>query len=98
MFRHVLFPAALPQIFVGLRLSAGVAVLMMVGVEFVPGQRRHRLPHLVLVVAVPAPQMYVGIVGVALMGLAAHVVVKWISLLVLPWARDEITRRRPHVM
>ena len=40
-------PAALPQIFVGLRIAAGVAVLTLIGVEFVfaPGIRRPRLPH-----------------------------------------------------
>ncbi len=35
MFRHVILPAALPQIFVGLRIAAGVAVLTVIGVEFV---------------------------------------------------------------
>ena len=35
IFRHVLFPGALPQIFVGLRIAAGVAVLMLIGVELV---------------------------------------------------------------
>ena len=34
--------------------------------------------------------MYVGIVAVALMGLLLSNAVKWVSLLVLPWARVEI--------
>ena len=34
MFRHVIFPASLPQVFVGLRISAGVAVLTVIGAEF----------------------------------------------------------------
>ena len=40
MFRHVLLPASLPQVFVGLRVAAGVAVLTLIGVEFVfaPGE------------------------------------------------------------
>ena len=33
MFRHVLLPGALPQIIVGIRVSAGVAVLMVIAVE-----------------------------------------------------------------
>ena len=35
MFRHVILPASLPQIFVGLRIAGGVAVLTMIGAEFV---------------------------------------------------------------
>ena len=37
VFRHALLPASLPQIFVGMRISAGVSVLVVVGVEFVQG-------------------------------------------------------------
>jgi len=90
MFRHVLFPAALPQIFVGLRMSVGIAVLMMVGVEF--SNSSEGIGHLIWYswTLFQAPQMYVGIVAVALMGLVLTWLVKWISLLVLPWARDEI--------
>lgn len=90
MFRHVLFPAALPQIFVGLRLSVGIAVLMMVGVEF--SQSSEGIGHLIWYswTLFQAPQMYVGIVVVALMGLVLTAVTKWISILALPWARDEI--------
>jgi NitT/TauT family transport system permease protein/sulfonate transport system permease protein len=90
MFRHVMFPAALPQIFIGLRLSIGVAVLMMVGVEFT--QSNEGIGHLIFYSwgLFQTPQMYVGIVVVALMGLVLTWIVKWVSLLVLPWARDEI--------
>lgn len=90
MFRHVLLPAALPQIFVGLRMSVGVAVLMMVGVEF--SQTSEGIGHLIWHswTLFRAPQMYAGIVVVALMGLLLMSAVKWISVLVLPWAREEI--------
>jgi NitT/TauT family transport system permease protein/sulfonate transport system permease protein len=89
-FRHVLFPAALPQMFTGLRLSLGVAVLMMVGVEF--SQSSEGIGYLIWYSwsLFRAPDMYVGIVAVALMGLVLSSVVKWVSLLVLPWARVEI--------
>jgi ABC-type nitrate/sulfonate/bicarbonate transport system permease component len=89
-FRHVLLPAALPQMFVGLRLSVGVAVLMMVGVEF--SQAGEGIGYLIWYswTLFKAPDMYVGIVAVALMGLLLSTIVKWVSLLVLPWARHEI--------
>jgi NitT/TauT family transport system permease protein/sulfonate transport system permease protein len=89
-FRHVLLPAALPQMFVGLRLSVGVAVLMMVGVEF--SQAGEGIGYLIWYswTLFQAPKMYVGIVAVALMGLLLSTIVKWVSVLVLPWARSEI--------
>lgn len=90
MFRHVLFPAALPQMFIGLRLSVGVAVLMMVGVEF--SQSSDGIGHLIWYSwgLFKASDMYVGIIATAIMGLVLSSVVKWISLLILPWARTEI--------
>ena len=45
MFRHVLWPASLPAIFVGMRIAAGVSVLMLIGVEFGHRRRRARLSH-----------------------------------------------------
>ncbi|MER7278735.1 ABC transporter permease [Dactylosporangium sp. NPDC000244] len=89
-FRHVMFPAALPQMFIGLRMSVSVAVLMMVGVEFT--QANKGIGYLIWYswTLFQAPRMYVGIVAVALMGLLLSNIVKWVSLLVLPWARVEI--------
>ncbi|MEV8516987.1 ABC transporter permease [Dactylosporangium sp. NPDC051484] len=89
-FRHVLLPAALPQMFIGLRMSVSVAVLMMVGVEFT--QASEGIGYLIWYswTLFQAPKMYVGIVAVAAMGLLLSSIVKWVSLLVLPWARVEI--------
>ncbi|MBY4208112.1 ABC transporter permease [Rhodococcus fascians] len=87
-FRHVLLPAALPDIFVALRLSIGVAVLVVVGVEFVQsssglGWMIWNSWQLFL-----APRMYVGIVVVAIMGVVLTAVVRWVGRLLIPWARD----------
>src|SRR6185312_14643218 len=38
MIRHIILPAASPQIFVGLRIAAGMAVLALVGAEFVAAE------------------------------------------------------------
>jgi ABC-type nitrate/sulfonate/bicarbonate transport system permease component len=90
MFRHVLLPAALPQMFIGLRLSLGVAVLMMVGVEF--SQSNSGIGHLIWYSwsLFRPSDMYVGIIATAVMGLVLSSVVKWVSLAILPWARTEI--------
>jgi sulfonate transport system permease protein len=89
MFRHVLVPAALPQIFVGLRIAAGVSVLIMVGVEFVIGE--DGLGHLIeqgrsLFLF---EQTYVGIVLVAVIGLVFALVVRGVGRLLAPWAEQE---------
>jgi|TARA_B110000263_G_scaffold174906_1_gene152806 sulfonate transport system permease protein len=92
LFRHVLFPAALPQVFVGLRIAAGVAVLMLIGVELVLASdglgaliekgRTLFLPELT----------YVGIAMAALMGLIFSSVIRIIARKVVPWAPEEQTR------
>jgi sulfonate transport system permease protein len=89
MFRHVVLPAALPQIFVGLRIAAGVAVLMLVGVEFVIAS--DGLGHLIEQgrVLFIIGQTYVGIVVVALLGLAFVFLVRFVGRLLTPWAKDD---------
>jgi sulfonate transport system permease protein len=93
-FRHVVLPAAIPQIFVGLRIAAGVAALTLIGIEFVfaPGNqgvgyvinqsRQLLLPQ----------QAYVGIVIAALIGVVFTTTVRIIGRLLTPWApKDEST-------
>jgi len=92
LFRHVLFPAALPQVFVGLRIAAGVAVLMLIGVELVLASdglgaliekgRTLFLPELT----------YVGIAFAALMGLAFSSIIRLVARKLVPWAPEEQTR------
>jgi sulfonate transport system permease protein len=89
MFRHVLLPAALPEVFVGLRIAAGVAVLMLVGVEFVVGdsglgfliQQGRQLLLL--------GQTYVGIVVVAVFGYVFALLVRLAGRLLCPWAPED---------
>jgi ABC-type nitrate/sulfonate/bicarbonate transport system permease component len=86
LFRHALLPASLPQIFVGLRISAGVSVLVMVGTEYVEGNSG--IGHLIWFSwsLFLASQMYVGIVMVALMGLLFTMIVRAVGRWVSPWA------------
>jgi ABC-type nitrate/sulfonate/bicarbonate transport system permease component len=89
MFRHVLFPAALPQIFVALRVSTGVAVLVVVGTEFV--QSSAGIGHLIWYSwsLFQADRMYVGIVVVALLGLVLSSIVKALARLTIRWTSLE---------
>jgi len=89
MFRHVLLPAALPEIFVGLRISAGVSVLMLVGIEFVISDQGlgfliEQGRTLLLL-----EQSYVGIVLVALIGYLFALLVKLIGRLFIRWTSDD---------
>jgi len=86
-FRHVLVPAVLPAFFVALRLSIGVAVLVMVGIEFVQGSSGIGWLIWQSWSLFLAAQMYVGIVTVAITGVVLTLVIRVIGHLVLPWAR-----------
>lgn len=89
MVRHVLLPGALPQIFVGLRIAAGVSVLMLVGVEFVVGNEGlgfiiNQGRQLLLLA-----QAYVGIALVAILGYLFATLIRLIGKVLLPWAAED---------
>lgn len=89
MFRHVILPAALPQIFVGLRIAAGVSVLVLIGVEFVIGT--DGLGFLInnsrsLLIN---RRMFVGIAVAALLGVVFTMLVRAIGRRLTPWAADD---------
>ena len=87
-FRHVLFPASLPQVFVGLRVAAGVAVLTLIGVEFVFAPGETGIGYVInqgRIIFLPR-QTYMGIIIAALMGVIFISIVKWIGRLLTPWA------------
>lgn len=91
MFRHVILPAALPQIFLGLRVSAGVAVLTLIGVEFVfsPGLQGigYRINNARTVL--DPLQAYVGLLVAAMLGVIFVALIQVIGRLLTPWTADE---------
>lgn len=90
--RHIVIPAILPQIFVSIRLSAGVSILVIVGAEFVQGGDGigYLIWHSWSLLRAEA--MYVGIVAVALLGFVLGEVVKWVGRLLMPWAPRDAGR------
>lgn len=95
IFWQVVIPHSLPPVFSALRLASGIAVLMLVAVEFV--NARDGLGYLIWHswTLFLASQMYVGIVTVALFGVVFSFTVKWIGHRLAPWAphgdiRDEL--------
>jgi ABC-type nitrate/sulfonate/bicarbonate transport system permease component len=86
-FRHVTLPAVLPDIFVALRIAAGTAVLLTIGIEFVQGGEG--LGWLIwnswqLFVT---DRMYVGIVAVSLLGAVFQGAIKYLGRLLTPWTQ-----------
>ncbi len=89
LFHHVILPAALPQIFVGLRLAAGVSVLMIVGVEFVLGG--DGIGHVINGGRILGliEQTYVGIAIVAVIGVVFTALVRVAGRLASPWSNED---------
>jgi sulfonate transport system permease protein len=91
MFRHVILPASLPQIFVGLRVSAGVAVLTLIGAEFVftPDSRGigYRINYARTIL--DPKQAYVGLVVAGLLGVLFIWIIRILGRLASPWQRDD---------
>jgi ABC-type nitrate/sulfonate/bicarbonate transport system permease component len=85
-FRHVQLPAALPAIFVGLRLNIGVALLMVVSVEFVASSNGIGWLIWNSWTLLATRQMYAGIVAVSVTGVILTMLVRAIGRIMLPWA------------
>lgn len=88
LLRHVVVPASLPQVFVALRVSAGLAILVVVGAEFVHGSEG--LGHLIWrswSLYLPA-RMYVGVALVATLGVALAALVQMAARFAAPWRRQ----------
>lgn len=94
-FQHLIYPAILPTVVVGLRISIGVSVLMVIASEFIVGGRG--LGFLIF----NARQLfrledaYAGIVMSALVGVVLQVIVTWVGRRLTPWVIDGDAARVP---
>ncbi|MGI5267686.1 ABC transporter permease [Nonomuraea sp. CA-218870] len=85
--RHITLPAALPQTLTGMRIASGLAVIVIVGAEFVAADAG--LGFLVWNswnLGVPE-HMYVGIVSISLIGVVFGLVLRGVEWLLTPWNR-----------
>ncbi|UMG93718.1 ABC transporter permease [Nocardioides sp. TF02-7] len=85
MLRHVLGPAALPQIFVGLRVAMSVAVMVNTAAEFIVGD--DGIGYLIFNARAlfAVDRMYVGIVVVALLGMLLTALIGAVGRWLTPW-------------
>jgi NitT/TauT family transport system permease protein len=74
LFQKVILPASLPTIFTGIRLSAAASILVLIAAEMVGA--RSGLGYLIMASQLnfQIPQMYAGIVTIALVGLIFNTV------------------------
>jgi NitT/TauT family transport system permease protein/sulfonate transport system permease protein len=85
----VVVPAALPTIIVSLRLAAGIALLVVVGVEFVQGSNGLGFLIWNSWQLFLAPRMYVGIVIVAVLGVIFQSLIVALAHRLAPWASTD---------
>jgi NitT/TauT family transport system permease protein len=88
LFSKVILPATLPAIFTGLRLGLGIALLVIVGAEFVASNKG--IGYLIWISwsTLAVQKMYVGLVIIALLGLLSTSGLEWLRRWLMPWAQD----------
>lgn len=85
LFRKVILPAALPTIFVGIRLASASAMLVLVASEMVGAKAG--LGYLVIYsqYSFLIPQMYFGILGITVIGLTFNAVLETLERRLMRW-------------
>jgi len=85
LFRKVILPAALPTIFVGIRLASASAILVLVASEMVGAKAG--LGYLIInsQYSFLIPQMYVGILGITVVGLVFNAVLETLERRFMRW-------------
>ncbi|MDB5606869.1 MAG: transporter permease [Bradyrhizobium sp.] len=85
LFRKVILPAALPTIFVGIRLASASAMLVLVASEMVGAKAG--LGYLIIYsqYSFLIPQMYFGILGITVIGLAFNAVLEVLERHFMRW-------------
>ncbi len=88
LFRHVILPASLPQVFVGLRIAAGVTVLTMIGAEFAYAPFQKGIGYRIAIArqTFDPPTMYLAVVLTSLIGVVFTWIVTIVGRLLTRWA------------
>lgn len=91
--RFVILPSTLPDLFVGMRIAVGNAVLLIVAVEFVVGGEGVGSMIWNSWTIFATGRMYAGIVIVALLGFVLSRIVTLAAVVAVPWAPKSQKRR-----
>jgi NitT/TauT family transport system permease protein len=87
IFREVLLPAVLPQIFTGLAVGMGVAWVSLIAAEMIAGQFGIGYFTWEAYSLVEYPKIVLGMVCIGVLGLASSALIRLAGWLVMPWAR-----------
>jgi NitT/TauT family transport system permease protein len=87
VFATVAFPGALPQIFTGLKLGMGFALIVIVGAELLGSDKGigYLIWRSYQIFAIDA--MFAGLLVTAILGWVALLALDWLERRVLPWQR-----------
>lgn len=86
VFRTVALPAALPDVFTGLRLATGTSFVVLAAAEFVGAKSGLGVFIWSSWQTLQVDRMYLGIIVLTLMGYLAILAVGWLESRLVPWA------------
>ena len=86
IFRRVILPAAMPSIFVGLRLSATTALLLLIAAEMIGANKGLGFQVMNAQYNFQIPQMFAAIFLLALLGLSANAALVTLQRRLCRWA------------
>ena len=88
LFARVIFPASLPAIFTGLRLSLSISLLIIVAAEFVASD--HGIGYFIWMSwsTLAVSKMYAGLVVIAMLGILFTNGLERLGRFLMPWAQD----------
>lgn len=91
MFRHVMLPATLPSIFVTLRVAISVAILTVIGVEFVFAPEARGLGYIIndARATLTSRVAWAGILVASVLGVSFTSFVRLAERLLLPWNKED---------
>lgn len=87
-FTRLILPASLPLIFAGLRLSIGVALIVIVSAEFLAA--KSGIGYLIWTSweTLVIENMFVGLIVITVLGVVATAILKELEQALLPWRRE----------
>ncbi|MDI6709429.1 MAG: ABC transporter permease [Thermoanaerobacterales bacterium] len=85
IYRHVIWPAALPKIFTALRIGSGTAIAVLFIAETIASQEGLGYYLLDAWTQWHYPELYAGIIAMGLMGFAVYTVIDFADRRFCPW-------------
>lgn len=88
-FVHVVWPAALPVIFAGMRIALGTALIVVVAIEFIRAKKGVGWVTFYHWEILSTEKMYAGLVVVMILGITLTLILQFIEVYLMPWKRHQ---------